>query len=212
MRNIILIASLACSCSALAVDCTPSLLRTELLQRKATDQAARERLRSSPPPSKADFTHVLAVDAENTKFMRSVVAKCDWPKISIVGEDAAHAAWLLTQHADMDPEYQVLAARSMEVAVHLKEADASRLSLLVDRNRRLNHLPQVYGNQFEKGDDGTVRFFAIVSPHALDARRKEIGLSPFYCVAMKASALNNGAPLEWPTGVLFVPTTCPDDT
>ena len=143
--------------------------------------------------------------------MRTVLAKCGWPERSEVGKKAAHAAWLLTQHADMDPQYQVLAAQQMKYAVLGGEADALDLAVLVDRNRRLTNLPQVYGMQFMTTPGGVIRFYDIVTPSQLDARRKKIGLPSFYCWALHISRQHGNVALEWPTGVLFSPRECTDD-
>jgi hypothetical protein len=150
------------------------------------------------------------VDAENTAFMRALLARCGWPKQSVVGESAATAAWLLTQHADMDPEYQVLAAQQMKYAVMAKEASAWNLAVLVDRNRRLTNQPQVYGMQTFVDAGKTLHFYDIVSPGQLDARRKEIGLPSFFCWALQLSRQNHSASIEWPVGVLFAPGDCAD--
>ena len=208
MRSVLAFFLAAFSASALAVDCSPDSLRSELLERRATDQAARQGLLGGPPPSKERIAKVLAIDADNTKFMRSVIDSCQWPKASEVGEEGAPAAWLLVQHADQSPDFQVEAARKMRAAVASGEASAFRFAILVDRNRRLTHLPQVYGHQFEKGEDGVVRFFDITSPHHLDTRRKEIGLKSFYCFVLEVAGANDGARFEWPVGVPFVPETC----
>jgi hypothetical protein len=45
----------------------------------------------------------------------------------------------------------------------------------------------------------------IVSPAKLDSCRKEIGLTPFPCWAIRVSKEHKGAPIQWPTGVLFHP-------
>jgi len=208
MRSVLAILLAAFSANALAVDCSPDSLRSELLERRAKDQAARQGLLGGSSPSKDRIAEVLAIDAGNTKFMRSVIESCQWPKASEVGEDGAQAAWLLVQHADQSPDFQVEAARKMRVAVASGEASAFRLAILVDRNRRLTHLPQVYGHQFEKGADGVIRFFDIASSHYLDARRKEIGLKSFYCFVLEVAGANGGARFEWPVGVPFVPETC----
>lgn len=192
-----------------AQDCAPEPLQSELLRRQDIDQVARKRLMDAPESQDA-LTHTLQVDRENTAFMREMIAKCGWPKQSAVGERAAKAAWMLTQHADMDPEYQVMAARLLKGAVLAKEANPSSLAVLVDRNRRLTDQPQVYGMQYYKGADGTVRFFDIITPGQLDKRRADIGLEPFYCWALQASSQYGGAPIEWPAGVLFVPDECAD--
>lgn len=194
---------------SLAQDCASDALRHELLQRKELDQEGRAELMASPD-SKAALENILRIDRENTEYMRSVLASCGWPKRSEVGEQAAKAAWLLTQHADMDPKYQVLASQQLKWAVLSDEASARDLAVLVDRNRRLNDQPQVYGMQFARGPGGVIRFYDIVNPGHLDARGKEIGLSAFYCWALQTSGANGGASLEWPAGVLFSPQDCQD--
>ena len=195
------------SVSAFAQDCAPNSLQRELLQRNQADQTARKAL-STSPQSKDATDQVLRIDRENTAYMRTLLANCGWPKRSAVGEEAAKAAWRLTQHADMDPQYQVLAAQQLRYAVLGKEAAAWDLAVLVDRNRMLTVQPQVYGMQFKTMTDKTIRFYDIVTPSELDERRKEIGLTPFYCWAMQLSKQNGNASLEWPAGVLFKPQDC----
>ena len=140
--------------------------------------------------------------------MRRTLARCGWPKRSVVGPEAAKAAWRLTQHADMDPEYQVVASRELKYAVFANEAEPWDLAVLVDRNRRLNHQPQVYGMQFFKGTEGTLEFYDIVSPAKLDERRKEIGLPPFFCWVSSLSKSNESARVRWPLGVHFQHAEC----
>lgn len=194
--------------SARAQDCGLEL-RQSLLQRSAADQAARKALMAAPD-SADELDRALRTDAANTAFMRRVLARCGWPKKSMVGPDAAKAAWRLTQHADMDPQYQVLAAQQLKSAVLAKEAEPWDLAVLVDRNRRLNDQPQVFAMQFFSDSAGVVEFYDIVTPAKLDSRRAEIGLPPFFCWARQVSRINNGAPVRWPAGVLFQPSECPD--
>lgn len=203
----LVLAALATATPSFAGDCTADALRKELTERAAEDQSARAALLASPGSNEVS-ERVLRIDADNTAFMRSVLAECGWPRQSVVGEDAATAAWLLTQHADMDPQYQAMAAQAMKYAVLAKEASPVRLALLVDRNRRLTDQPQVYGMQTFTGTDGVVRFFDIVTPERLDARRAEIGLASFYCHAREVSRQHGDAPVAWPEGVLFVPVDC----
>ncbi|MCH6483057.1 hypothetical protein MMG85_05705 [Pseudoxanthomonas sp. LH2527] len=191
-------------------ECAEATLRSELLQRRDADQSARNELTASPGSGEA-LDKVLEVDADNTKFMRGILAACGWPKRSMVGEDAAKAAWLLSQHADMDPQYQVLAGQHMKQAVLAGEADARQLASLVDRNRRLSDQPQVYGMQYFRSPQGVIEFYDIVTPAKLDERRQEIGLQPFYCWVQQLSSGGNEVKLAWPTGVLFAPSSCGTD-
>lgn len=196
--------------SGAPVDCAPEALRHELLQRRDGDQAARNALTASPE-SKVALDKVLGIDADNAEFMRGVVGSCGWPKRSAIGEEAAKAAWLLTQHADMDPQYQASAAQQMKQAVLADEADGRQLASLVDRNRRLTDQAQVYGMQYFRNGKGVVEFYDIVTPAKLDERRQEIGLESFYCWAQRVSSSTGTAALVWPQGVLFQPSSCPAD-
>jgi len=197
---------LVASTNATAKECTTSLAKA-LLERNANDQAARSAL-IADPLSKDLTDAVLVIDKDNTAFMRRTLIRCGWPKRSVVGLEAAKSAWRLTQHADMDPEYQVLASRELKYAVFTNEAEPWDLAVLVDRNRRLNHQPQVYGMQFFRGTDGTLEFYDIVSPAKLDERRKEIGLPPFFCWVSSLSRSNESARVRWPPGVHFQHTEC----
>ena len=201
---------IAASASDPSDGCAEPTLRRELLQRRDVDQSARNALTASPT-SKEALDSVLSVDADNARFMRGILAACGWPKRSLVGDEAAKAAWLLTQHADMDPQYQVLAGQQMKLAVLEGEADARQLASLVDRNRRLNDQPQVYGMQYFASAQGVIEFYDIVTPAQLDERRLEIGLESFYCWVQRLSSGKKDAALVWPAGVLFVPSTCKAD-
>lgn len=195
------------SSASMAFDCTPATLKSELMQRKQADQAGRTALRKNPNNKQALQT-VLETDRNNTAFMAQVVEHCGWPKRSEVGADAAQAAWLFTQHADMRPDIQAKAAHQMKFAVLAGEAEGKLLALLVDRYRRLSDQPQVYGHQFYSDDQGKVHFYDIINPSHLDSRRKEIGLPSFYCWAHSVSQRQNDAALAWPHGVLFQPENC----
>ena len=209
MKNSLLIAlMLSTPADVLAQECGPALAE-ELLQRNVKDQLARDALVSAPT-SKELIDAVLRIDKDNTTFMRRMLSECGWPKKSVVGLEAAKAAWRLTQHADMDPEYQVLASRELKYAVYDMEAEPWDLAVLVDRNRRLNDQPQVYGMQYFTGPDGVIEFYDIVNPAKLDERRKEIGLSSFSCWASLTSKDKKSAPIRWPEGVLFQYAECQD--
>lgn len=194
--------------AALAQDCAPASLQQELLNRDEADQAARKAYTATPESNEV-LDRVLQIDRENTAYMRTVLAGCGWPKRSVVGAQASKAAWRLTQHADMDPEYQVLASRQLKYAVLAEEAEPWDLAVLVDRNRRLNDQPQVYGMQFFTSHGGSVHFYDIINPVMLDSRRKEIGLPSFFCWASSISK-DKSAPIEWPAGVPFRHSECRD--
>ncbi|MFF7098073.1 hypothetical protein ACFY9A_37665 [Streptomyces rubradiris] len=65
-------------------------LAAEIHRRAEQDQAARRRLLET---GAAD--DLLLVDADNTAWLKRVIAEHGWPGITLVGEQGADEAWLL---------------------------------------------------------------------------------------------------------------------
>ena len=120
-------------------------LRTELLERADRDQAARNSL---PPGSSHDEWQELVapVDEANASWLKGVVAAHGWPGQSLAGEDGAHAAWLLLQHADVNFQEQCLPL--MVEAVGRGDASPRDLAYLKDRVLMWRGEPQIYGTQY----------------------------------------------------------------
>lgn len=76
---------------------------------------------------------IAVLDQENTEWLKGVVAKQGWPKISVVGQRAANEAWLLAQHADHDPVFQLQMLRLMEPLLATGEVSKSNYAYLYDR-------------------------------------------------------------------------------
>jgi len=113
-----------------------------------------------------------SLDVENTQKLKEIVKEIGWPRISVVGQEASHSAWLLVQHADKDVAFQEECLALMEA---LPEGEVSKhdIAYLIDRIRRNKNLPQVYGTQFIQDASGQY----ISAPiEGLDERRKEMGL------------------------------------
>ena len=76
----------------------------------------------------------LAVrDRANTEWLKAIVAEQGWPTVSQVGEDASARAWLLAQHADHDPVFQLQALKLMEPLIERGEVSAKNYAYLYDR-------------------------------------------------------------------------------
>lgn len=76
---------------------------------------------------------LTARDHANTEWLKGVVASQGWPTRTKVGDAAADVAWLLVQHADADPAFQVRALRLMEPLVVTGEVDRKNYAYLYDR-------------------------------------------------------------------------------
>ena len=143
-------------------------LRRELLAMKKKDQDAR-----------AEALHggsrdLFRIDQENLKRLKEIVAAVGWPTTSMVGSDGSEAAWLLVQHADSDPAFQLQVLATLEPLVRTGDISPKDYAYLYDRT----HDPQRYGTQGEC-DAGAVWHPRAIEPGAdVDQRRAAIGLSP----------------------------------
>jgi hypothetical protein len=159
-------------------------LRRELLALVEEDQAARtafaDQQRRGVEPN---WARVIAIDEKTTKIMRRVIATYGWPAQSLVGDDGAHAAWLLVQHADRDPALQKDVLERMRPMLKAGEVTRIAYAYLEDHVAVAEHRPQRYGTQFK--DNGEPQ--PIEDEAHLDARRKEIGLGTMaeYKAALK---------------------------
>lgn len=145
-------------------------LRSELLRRAQKDQAARTR-------AELDWEAVRAVDAENRAWLKTVVAEVGWPGRSMAGEDGAHAAWLLAQHADRDPAFQRTCLDLLSEAVTRGEATLADLAFLTDRVLLAEGKPQEYGTQLLGRQEGWAPL-NLRDPDNVDERRADMSLGP----------------------------------
>ena len=119
---------------------------------------------------------MMRVDEANTAWLTELTTRRGWPGRTLAGEDGAHAAWLLAQHAD--PKSQSVFLDLLRAAVAAGEASATDLAYLEDRVRMHAGQPQLYGTQFVRDQQG-LRPWAIEDPENLDQRRAGVGLGPF---------------------------------
>ena len=147
-------------------------LRHELLAMCEVDQKVRQSFGSHM--SAETVAEMQAVDAKHTSRMRAIVAKHGWPGRSLVGDDGAHAAWLLVQHADSAFMAQCLSL--MERAVAAGEAFGKDYVYLLDRVRMQQGKPQIYGTQFTFAVDGQLVLHPIEDAEHVDERRRAVGL------------------------------------
>lgn len=152
-------------------------LRDELIRRAGVDQDARKRA-TAHGNTKEDLESLNPVDKDNTRWLKNVVQKQGWPTITQVGPEGASAAWVLIQHADEDPAFQVEVLPMMERLVMSHEADSNNYALLTDRVLINQGKPQRYGSQFHSNDDGSLSMSPTEDEDNLDARRIKIGLQP----------------------------------
>lgn len=115
-------------------------------------------------------------DHANTEWLKGIVAAQGWPRRSLVGDGAAGVAWLLTQHADADPAFQLRALRLMEPLVKTGEVDRKNYAYLYDRVMLKIAGRQRYGTQMTCKDGHYVPQL-LEADAVVETRRREVGLA-----------------------------------
>ncbi len=150
-------------------------LRDELLRMMEEDQTARRASAAANFKDPAASERMKAIDMRNTARMKQILAQEGWPTKTLVGEKASKAAWLLVQHADLDPAFQKECLPLLEKAVAAGEGSAKDLAYLTDRVLVAEGKPQRYGSQFHMVD-GKLVPRPIEDEANVDARRAAVGL------------------------------------
>lgn len=201
----LLLVALACSgtadrpAPAVAGDGCPGAdsLRVELLGRLETDQEIRralmEKQRDGRTPDSIDVERMVVVDTANTAWLRRVTARCGWPGRSLVGVEAANAAFLLVQHADRDTAFQARILPLLERAYAAGDADGQQVALLADRLAVARGERQLYGTQATMAA-GRMVISPIADPAGVDARRARMGLPPLAVYVRLLDSLYTGRP------------------
>jgi len=160
-------------------------LRAELLglaerdqrNRAGIDSLVRRYGRESPGADSANRA-LAAADAPLQERLREIVRTRGWPGRRLVGDDGAHAAWLLLQHADS--AYQRMLLPTVQAAARWGDARAADAALLEDRARAAQGQPQRYGSQlrFSETPGAPPTLQPIEDEACVDRRRAAVQLPP----------------------------------
>ncbi|MXY51367.1 MAG: hypothetical protein F4Y86_02390 [Gammaproteobacteria bacterium] len=163
---------------------TNAALREELLELRETDQAGRVHLNDAIQEHGPNSPEVFAlweeqerVDAQNLRRLREVISEHGWPSISMVGYDGAATAFLIVQHAANEAQVELLPL--LVAAADAGEADPGHVAMLQDRGLVAQDKRQLYGTQLYHDEaTGELKLYPIEDEANVDARRREVGLSP----------------------------------
>ena len=151
-------------------------LRRELLEMKERDDSTRAILAAKGELDDEAYHPVMkAVHEENNRRMKEIIREIGWPLESEVGEDGSEAAWLIVQHAVLEPEFQEECLALLMAAVEAGEAEGRFFAYLQDRILVRQGKPQIYGTQHDK-KAGRVFPFPTENPEGVNERRRALGL------------------------------------
>lgn len=139
-------------------------IRSSLLEMKKIDQDLRLGKRTDLDISKMDIQH--------TKELENIIDNIGWPTPELVGDDGSSAAWLLAQHADLNPEFQKYVLSLLEPLAKEKRIKQTHFVYLYDRT----NVPQRFGTQ-GRCVNGVWGPDEIEDPSKVDELRKEYGMT-----------------------------------
>jgi hypothetical protein len=122
-----------------------------------------------------DDAKMEAVDSANRSEVLRIFDKYGWVTNSLAGKAAAHNFWLLVQH--QAPEIQRRLLPDLEKAAKAGNASMSDYAYLYDRVQVGLGKPQHWGSQVSC-KAGKPVLDPVDDPAGLDARRKELFMSP----------------------------------
>lgn len=159
-------------------------LRAELLHLAELDQKNRagieafiERVGRQSAQGDSAMKAMTTADEPLLERVRAIISSSGWPRRDRVGDDGAHAAWLVVQHAPSHVQKTMLPL--LRSAVLQGQARASDLALLEDRVRIAEGKPQRYGSQMRYSPNGGPSTLEPIEDEpCVDRRRASVGLEP----------------------------------
>lgn len=122
------------------------------------------------------WSTIRARDHANTAWMKTVVGQHGWPTIAKVGPQASSSAWMLVQHADDDPVFQLKMLRLMEPLAARGDVSPKNYALLHDRVMLQMTGKQRYGTQMSCAS-GSWRPFTLEDSGKVESYRYTAGLN-----------------------------------
>ena len=95
------------------------------------------------------------------------------------GKEGSNDFWLMTQHCDHDPEFQLSVLEKMKAEVEKDNASSSKYAMLVDRVNLNLGKQQVYGTQVSYDLDTCQAYSRnLADKEQVNVVRKQVGLDP----------------------------------
>ena len=153
-------------------------LRTELLTLAEEDQRVRAELAASGELFRGYHPRMAETHRTNTARLMAICDEVGWPTAALVGENGAHAAWLILQHSIGDPQAMRRGLALVSEAAEYEAVPPLQVAMLEDRVRMLSGLPQRFGSQLHWDEVSDLNPWPIEDPDSVDERRQMVGLGP----------------------------------
>ena len=158
-------------------------LRRELLDMRAEDLRVRQELEESGELGGSYVPRMEAVHVRNAARLIELISIHGWPDEEIAGKEGAEAAWLISQHAIGEPEFQRQVLRLLHACEDAKRVPLWHAAYLEDRIALYEERPQRYGTQWiDDPRDGLARPWKLADPDRVNEWRAEVGLKPLHAI------------------------------
>ncbi|HSJ74688.1 MAG TPA: DUF6624 domain-containing protein, partial [Gemmatimonadales bacterium] len=151
-------------------------IAAELVRRFERDQAARK-TSSGPVLGPEELAWMLAVDADNRSYLLDLLREVGWIDIGRFGKKASTAALVMIKHHE-DPAIQMAVLPFIEKDFVPSGGDTGLFAIFIDGLRMTLGETQRFGSQVGRDASGEPCVLPLEDPDHVEARRKEIGLSP----------------------------------
>jgi hypothetical protein len=115
----------------------------ELIAMAEHDRKVSDELAASGALYEGYDPRMAAVHEKNALRLRAIMAQIGWPTERLVGKRAAKAAWLIAQHAILQPEFQRSCLKFLAEAAREHTVPLWQPAMLEDRIRVLENRPQL---------------------------------------------------------------------
>jgi hypothetical protein len=153
-------------------------LKQELLQLMQLDIDTTDRLAQNGELFEGYNPKMQRLHRSNAERLKEIIKEHGWPGISLVGKEAAEAAWIILQHNIGDPKMFRQMLPKLRIAAKKGEIDKIWLAKTIDRIRVYEGKPQLYGTNYDWDENGDLSPYPIQNIKNVDRLRKEIGLPP----------------------------------
>ena len=153
-------------------------LKKELLDMVEEDNRVRTELVASGELFQGYNSRMADVHQRNALRLDAIIEQHGWPGKSLVGEEAADAAWLVLQHAIGNPALQRKCLPLLKESSESGEIKASQAAYLEDRICAFERRPQRFGTQFDWDERGELSPLPLQDAERVDEYRESVGLGP----------------------------------
>ena len=153
-------------------------LARELIEMASADIELREELAADGSLFHGYHPIMKSLHDRNAARLSEIVRLYGWPGKSLVGEEAASAAWIILQHAIGHPNLQRDCFPLLVEKVKAGEISPEDMAMLEDRIRCFEGRPQRFGTQFDWDENGQMSPLPVDDMQQVELRRKQIGLKP----------------------------------